>query len=212
MKNAQKPNCATLTQIINELRAGRYVIPDFQREFEWSPTDILALMRSIFLDYYIGSLLLWKGKQENFDALACEPIYGYAGDDDQAVILREARDLITGYVPQSDDLDDHHIVPKSWGQKEGLGSHIDTILNRTPLTSETNRKVIRDRLPNEYLPELIANNGKDAVQKTLESHCISREAFDILLRNPFTLKDFEAFIAERDRTLKDAIEERIGDA
>lgn len=66
MKGDQKPNCATLTQFINGLRAGRYVIPDFQREFEWSPTDILALMRSIFFDYYIGSLLLWKGKQENF--------------------------------------------------------------------------------------------------------------------------------------------------
>ena len=23
-------------------------------------------MRSIFLDYYIGSLLLWKGQKENF--------------------------------------------------------------------------------------------------------------------------------------------------
>lgn len=37
-------------------------------------------MRSIFLDYYIGSLLLWKGKTENFNALACEPIYGFMGD------------------------------------------------------------------------------------------------------------------------------------
>ena len=26
-------------------------------------------MKSIFLDYYIGSLLLWKGKPENFKAL-----------------------------------------------------------------------------------------------------------------------------------------------
>ena len=40
---------------------GRYVIPDFQREFEWKPWDIRELMRSIFLDYYIGSLLLLEG-------------------------------------------------------------------------------------------------------------------------------------------------------
>jgi hypothetical protein len=33
-------------------------------------------MRSIFLDYYIGSLLLWKGKKENFNALSCEILYG----------------------------------------------------------------------------------------------------------------------------------------
>ena len=38
------------------------MIPDFQRGFEWEPWDIKELMSSIFRDYYIGSLLLWKGK------------------------------------------------------------------------------------------------------------------------------------------------------
>ena len=77
MKDAQKPDHISLTTLIGRLKEGRFVIPDFQREFEWKPWDIRDLMRSIFLDYYIGSLLLWKGKSENFDALACEPIYGY---------------------------------------------------------------------------------------------------------------------------------------
>lgn len=40
----------------------------------------------------------------------------------------------------------------------------------------------------------------------LESHFISPAAFDILLRDPFTPTDFEAFIAERQRTIQDAIE------
>ncbi len=79
MRDAQKPNHIGLSTLVNYLRAGRYVIPDFQREFEWEPWDISALMRSIFLDYYIGSLLLWKGKTETFDALACEDVYGYKG-------------------------------------------------------------------------------------------------------------------------------------
>ena len=82
MKDAQKPDHVSLNTIISRLREGRYVIPDFQREFEWKPWDINDLMRSVFRDYYIGSLLLWKGKKENFDALACESIYGYEGDDD----------------------------------------------------------------------------------------------------------------------------------
>ena len=77
MKNAQKPDHVTLNVLIEWLRDGRFEIPDFQREFEWKPWDIRELMRSIFLDYYIGSLLLWKGKKENFEALSCEPIYGY---------------------------------------------------------------------------------------------------------------------------------------
>ena len=67
MKDAQKPDHVSLNTLIGRLREGRFVIPDFQREFEWKPWDIRDLMRSIFLDYYIGSLLLWNGKKENFD-------------------------------------------------------------------------------------------------------------------------------------------------
>ena len=80
MKDAQKPDHVSLNTLIGYLRDGRYVIPDFQREFEWKPWDIRDLVRSIFLDYYIGSLLLWKGKPENFDALSCEAIYGHQGN------------------------------------------------------------------------------------------------------------------------------------
>ena len=77
MRDAQKPDHVSLNTLIGYLKEGRFVIPDFQREFEWRPWDINSLMRSIFLDYYIGSLLLWKGKKENFDALSCEIVYGF---------------------------------------------------------------------------------------------------------------------------------------
>ena len=109
-------------------------------------------------------------------------------------------------MPKHGDLDDHHIIPASWGAKIGTSSSIHTILNRTPLTSETNRKIIGDRLPNMYLPELITSNGEVAVRSILESHFISRAAQDILQRNPFTPDDFEEFIIERQRTIQDAIE------
>ena len=61
MKDAQKPHHVSLNALIGRLREGRFVIPDFQRDFEWRPSHIQDLMRSILLDYYIGSLLLWKG-------------------------------------------------------------------------------------------------------------------------------------------------------
>jgi hypothetical protein len=48
------------------------------------------------------------------------------------LVIRGARDWMTGNVPQYADLDDHHIVPKSWGKANGLGPQIDSILNRTP--------------------------------------------------------------------------------
>ena len=125
------------------------------------------------------------------------------------LVLGGARDWMTGNVPQHDDLDDHHIVPKAWGREQKLGGLVDSILNRTPLTGDTNRHVIGDRLPNEYLPELIAANGEAAVREILESHFISPAAFDILLRNPFTTADFEAFLAERQRTIQDGIEDLL---
>lgn len=122
------------------------------------------------------------------------------------LVLRGARDWMTGNVPQYGDLDDHHIVPKEWGKDNKIGNLIDTILNRTPLTADTNRNVIGGRLPNEYLPKLIKSSGEPTVRATLESHFISPGAFDILLRKPFKPDDFEAFLAERHRTLQDAIE------
>lgn len=122
------------------------------------------------------------------------------------LVLQGARDWMSGNVPQHGDLDDHHIVPASWGKTNTCDTHINTILNRTPLTADTNRHVIRDRLPNEYLPELIANSSPNQVRTILESHFISPIAQEILLRDPFGPQDFEDFIAERQRTILEAIE------
>ena len=122
------------------------------------------------------------------------------------LVLQGARDWMTGDVPQHGDLDDHHIVPDSWGKKNIAGGLSGSILNRTPLSAETNRHVIKARLPNEYLPELIKQSGDATVRAILESHFISPVAFDVLLRMPFGVDDFEAFIAERQRTIQDAIE------
>ena len=127
------------------------------------------------------------------------------------LVLHGARDWMKDIVPQYDDLDDHHIVPKSWGKQEKnrVGGVIDTILNRTPLTADTNRNVIGERLPNEYLPEMIKASGETRVRATLESHLISPIGFEILLREPFTADDFEAFLAERQRTIQAAIEDLL---
>ena len=74
MRDAQKPDHISLDTLIGRLKEGRFVIPDFQRDFEWRPWDIRDLMRSIFLDYYIGSLLLWKGKKNSGDTLLNSPL------------------------------------------------------------------------------------------------------------------------------------------
>ena len=35
MKESQKPDQVSLANMVGRLREGRYVIPDFQRAFEW---------------------------------------------------------------------------------------------------------------------------------------------------------------------------------
>ncbi|MCR9126758.1 MAG: DUF262 domain-containing protein [Rhodobacteraceae bacterium] len=122
------------------------------------------------------------------------------------LVLNGARDWITGNIPENELLDDHHIVPASWGDANLQDRSAHSILNRTPLLDETNRHVIRDKLPNEYLPELIKQNGESRVRAILESHLISPAAFDILMRPDFSPPDFEDFINERQRTYVEAIE------
>lgn len=125
------------------------------------------------------------------------------------LVLAGARDWVTGNIPHHSELDDHHIVPASWGKKHLSGNLVNSILNRTPLTADTNRHIISDKLPNEYLPDLIRQSGEKAVLGILETHFISQAALEILLRDPFTAEDFEQFIQERQKTIQDAIEDLL---
>lgn len=125
------------------------------------------------------------------------------------LVIKGARDWMSGNIPQHGELDDHHIIPASWGSENLPDGLVHTILNRTALTAETNRKVIQDKLPNTYLTELMEQNGEKAVRGILESHFISPAALKVLLRDPFTPDDFEEFIAERQRTIEDAIEDLL---
>jgi uncharacterized protein with ParB-like and HNH nuclease domain len=95
MKNAQKPEKVALGSLLRQLKEGRFVIPDFQREFEWKPWDIRDLLKSIFQDYYIGTLLLWKGKRENFKSLTCENIYGHDGQENPEYIVLDGQQRLT---------------------------------------------------------------------------------------------------------------------
>ena len=122
------------------------------------------------------------------------------------LVINGARDWVSNAPPQPDDVDSHHIVPKSWGRANGLGSQIDSVLNRAPLSTETNRDIIGSSHPNEYLPIWIERAGEAAVRETLRTHLISDAAFDILRREPFGKDDFDEFLSERQRSILQAID------
>lgn len=124
------------------------------------------------------------------------------------IVLNNSRDFISYDLPDYSELDDHHIVPNSWGKKNNI-ENINSILNRTLITSVSNRKVIRDRLPNEYLKEMIETQGESETIDLLKGHFINEKALNILLRTPFTEKDFNEFVDVRKNELIKGIENII---
>lgn len=116
------------------------------------------------------------------------------------LVINNASDLVTGELPDYSKVNDHHIVPQSWGKEHNL-SHIDTILNRTLVTERTNKKYFHAKLPNEYIPMLFEQQGEERARRLLASHLISSKAISILLRTPFTPRDFDDFIKERQESL-----------
>lgn len=53
-----------IKQLIDEYRAGRVVIPEFQREYVWKKSKAPHLIDSLYRGYPISSLLLWISSEE----------------------------------------------------------------------------------------------------------------------------------------------------
>lgn len=63
-----------IRDIITNINEVKWVIPNFQRYYDWEPDDVRDLLTSIMMGYYVGSLLLWDSKED--EKLDCKPIRG----------------------------------------------------------------------------------------------------------------------------------------
>jgi hypothetical protein len=138
--------------------------------------------------------------------------------------LKKAKDIYSDNKdvgPHRADCDLHHIFPRAAIRKKVMDDrgikdrsaadkilkteyNIDSILNQTWLLSTTNRDIIRDRMPKDYLNDLIkqnggGENGTQKVKDLLIDHCISNDTFEYLFNN-----DYFGFIESR---RKDIIKE-----
>lgn len=77
-----EPRRARINQIIDYCDSGEWVIPRFQRYFNWKKEDVRDFLRSIFLDYYVGTFLLWDIRKET--ELDTMPINGV--EDSQSYV------------------------------------------------------------------------------------------------------------------------------
>lgn len=77
----------------------------------------------------------------------------------------------------------------------------DCILNRTLLLDETNKNKIGNKRPSVYLRQMVESGAVDSreeMEELMRAHFISRAGLDCLFRD-----DFDGFIAEREKTLKE---------
>ena len=126
-----------------------------------------------------------------------------------ALLIRNGcLDFLTGSsienkVSSDSDIDIHHIFPSDWCKRKGIESKIfNSIVNKTALSSTTNRS-IREQVPSKYLPKIKAANIDEAkIDEILTSHLISAE---FLCED-----DFSGFIKDRKEALLKAIETVMG--
>jgi hypothetical protein len=100
--------------------------------------------------------------------------------------------VITGKLMAEEGIDDHHVFPAAYLDKNKLASprQRDCVLNRTLIDRSTNQ-VIRDRAPSLYFGD-IARTPDFPLDQVLESHCLPTGA-----DSPLLADDFAGFLAWR---------------
>jgi hypothetical protein len=108
------------------------------------------------------------------------------------VVSRGAKDFLKGQAANLGECEDDHIFPRA---KFGKHPNINSILNRTLITPESN-KVKSDKKPSEFLLLFLEKHAQvDAnLRKTLESHFINDEAIEAMKRD-----DMDSFLKARER-------------
>jgi hypothetical protein len=61
-----------LLELVERAVAHRWSIPEFQRGFVWKPTQVRDLAESLWLDYPIGSLLVWNSGNQAEERVAID--------------------------------------------------------------------------------------------------------------------------------------------
>ena len=57
---SENPGMEKVEDLLKYINSGSYVIPYFQRGFEWQPSMVCDLFESILQEYYTGLILLWE--------------------------------------------------------------------------------------------------------------------------------------------------------
>jgi len=73
---SENPGTEKVEDLMKYVHDGSYVIPYFQRGFEWEPSMVCDLIESIVQNYYTGLILLWELNIEQARREKWDPIWG----------------------------------------------------------------------------------------------------------------------------------------
>ena len=82
MVEVENPGTKEISSLMGNVTDGSYVIPYFQRGFEWEPSMVSELFESILQNYYTGLLLFWDLDDENANAEHWDPVWGATANDE----------------------------------------------------------------------------------------------------------------------------------
>lgn len=135
------------------------------------------------------------------NSAAYKGIYALLMDDETKDWLSATKIDVSTYLSESIDI--HHIFPVSWCEKNGISKDdYNCIINKTPLSSRTNRIVSGDA-PSRYLARIQRHSGVsgDEFRKILESHVLTSELL--------YADDFRDFFDDRKEKILQRIEKAM---
>jgi uncharacterized protein with ParB-like and HNH nuclease domain len=73
---AENPGTEKVKCLLRKVDDGSFVIPYFQRGFEWKPRMVSELVESILQNYFTGLLLFWELDTEQAENEEWDPVWG----------------------------------------------------------------------------------------------------------------------------------------
>jgi len=92
---AEDPGKSNVRELISDVENGNYVIPYFQRGFEWEPSMVSDLFESILQDYYAGLLLFWELDSNMREQASWDPVWGANRTDDPEKAILDGQQRIS---------------------------------------------------------------------------------------------------------------------
>lgn len=90
MSRDPKPT-RSVRELLRAIEDGEYVIPHFQRGYEWTPSMVSDLLVSIIQDYFSGLLLFWELNQEVIKEEKWDSLWGANESDNPSFAILDGQ-------------------------------------------------------------------------------------------------------------------------